>query len=78
MGCGEDGEDLACLASHPRRRMARFITSHYLPHEMVPKHTQCFKRIQKTFRSCSQVTYVAAPAISFAPRVVQVDELALD
>ena len=28
IGCGEHGEDLACLASHPRRRMARFITSH--------------------------------------------------
>ena len=28
MGCGEDGADLACLASHPRRHVARFIISH--------------------------------------------------
>ena len=26
MGCGEDGADLACLASHPRRRTLGFIT----------------------------------------------------
>ena len=26
MGCGEDGEDLDCLASHPRRRTLGFIT----------------------------------------------------
>ena len=28
IGCGEDGVDLACLASHPRRHVARFIISH--------------------------------------------------
>ena len=26
MGCGEDGEDLACLASHPRRHTLRLLT----------------------------------------------------
>ena len=78
MGCGEDGEDLDCLASHPRRRTLGFITSNYLLHKMVTKHTQFLKRIQETFRRCSQDIYVAAIATSFAPRVVQVDELALD
>ena len=28
IGCGEDGVDLACLASHPKRHVARFIISH--------------------------------------------------
>ena len=78
MGCGEDGADLACLASHPRRRTLGFITSNYLLHKMVTKHTQFLKRIQETFRRCSQDIYVAAIATSFAPRVVQVDELGLD
>ena len=78
MGCGEDGEDLACLASHPRRHTLGFITSNYLLHKMVTKHTQFLKRIQETFRRCSQDIYVAAIATSFAPRVVQVDELGLD
>ena len=45
---------------------------------MVTKHTQFLKRIQETFRRCSQDIYVAAIATSFAPRVVQVDELGLD
>ena len=58
--------------------MARFITSHKLLHEMVTKHTQFFKRIQETFRSCSQDTYVAAPAISCTLWVAETDELRLD
>ena len=28
IGYGEDGVDLACLASHPRRHVNRFIISH--------------------------------------------------
>ena len=51
IGCGEHGVDMACLVSHPRRHMARFIISHYLLHKMVTKHTQFFKTTQATFRS---------------------------
>ena len=45
---------------------------------MVTKHTRFLKRIQETFRRCSQDIYVAAIATRVAPRVVQVDELGLD
>ena len=78
IGCGEDRVDLAGLASHPRRRTLGLLNAHYLLHEMVTKHTQFFNSIQATFRSCSQDTYVAATATSFAPRVPKTNELALD
>ena len=77
-GCGEDRVDLAGLASHPRRRTLGLLNSHHLLHEMVTKHTQFFKRIQATFRSCSQDTYVAATAISFTLWVAKIAKLALD
>ena len=78
IGCGEHGVDLACLASHPKRHMARFITSHYLLHKMVTKHTQFFTRIQGTFRTCSQDTYVAAKATSCTLWVAEIAKLRLD
>ena len=78
IGCGEHGVDLACLASHPRRHMARFITSHYLLHKMVTKHTQFVKSIQATFHSCSQDTYVAATAVVFTLWVAETAKLRLD
>ena len=77
-GCGEDRVDLAGLASHPRRRTLGLLNSHHLLHEMVTKHTQFFKRIEATFRSCSQDTYVAATAISFTLWVAKIAKLALD
>ena len=77
-GCGEDRVDLAGLASHPKRHTIGLLNSQYLLHKMVTKHTQFLKRIQETFRRCSQDIYVAAIATSFAPRVVRVDELGLD
>ena len=78
IGCGEHGVDLACLASHPRRHMASFITSHYLLHKMVTKHTQFVKSIQATFHSCSQDTYVAAKATSCTLWVAETAKLRLD
>ena len=78
IGCGEHGVDMACLVSHPRRHMARFITSHYLLHKMVTKHTQFFKRIQETIRSCSQDTYILAKAFSCALWVAETAKLRLD
>ena len=77
-GCGEDRVDLAGLASHPRRRTLGLLNAHYLLHKMVTKHTQFFKRIEATFRSCSQDTYVAATAISFTLWVAKIAKLALD
>ena len=78
IGCGEDRVDLAGLAIHPRRRTLGLLNSHFLLHEMVTRHTQFFKRIQATFKSCSQDTYVAATTISSTLWVVGTDELRLD
>ena len=78
IGSGEDGEDLACLASHPRRHTLGFITSNYLLHKMVTKHTQFLKIIQETFRRCSQDTYVAAKATNCTLWVAETAKLRLD
>ena len=64
MGCGEDGVDLTCLASHPKRRTIGLLNSQYLLHKMVTKHTQFFKPNKATSHSLTRDTYDAATLIS--------------
>ena len=45
---------------------------------MVTKHTQFLKRIQETFRTCSQDTYIAAKATSCTLWVAETAKLRLD